>query len=403
MDTRKVWKDVTVPMPVYELSIEDFHSALKDVVVQRLDQDAALRRQLDRRYGDGVRYIDEVPASGAWGVQFEAVIHSRRDQNVCIDLAEDHAYIKRLQDFSHLFGDPERIIGRAVSIKVSILFARRQAGLSLHEEDLSLHDIVHPNFSLPPTQQFESLGKLQNDQRRAGDRITVRHSLLALVDDTTKTLRGLYHLPAWNLDNRLIAQRSPNDPLSVPFSAQYKYSPKYAFAKNLIDLESRIFQPPKELDVPFEPAMSLQCPPAPAVPAPTLPWDASIAAVVRICNHVPDFTHLNPTLENLNCQIEILTGEETTFDIAEKIYFKLQRRMELDLGLFGESKRSTWKWEIWVMPHRAEEEEYLPNLVRFREGMFSRFLVQGRVDAGELKMYLEFHIWPVEAGEMKGL
>lgn len=402
MDTRKVWKDVTVPMPVYELSIEDFHSALKDVVVQRLDQDAALRRQLDRKYGDGVRYIDEVPASGAWGLQFEAVVHSRRNQNVCVDLAEDHPYIKRLQDFSHLFADPERIIGRTVPITVSVLLARR-AGPNFHEEDLTLHDIVRANFSLPPTQQFESLGKLQNDQRRATDRITVRHSLLAHVDDNAKTLEGLYHLPAWNLDNRLIAQRSPTDPLSVPFSTQYKYSPKYAFTKTLSDLETRIFQPPKDLDVPFEPAMSLQSISPPAGPTPTLPWDASIAAVVRICNHVPDFAHLNPTLENLNCQIEILTGEETAFDIADKIDSKLQRRMELSLGLFGETKRNRWKWEIWVMPHRAEDEEYLPNLGRFREGMFSRFLVQGRVDAGELKMYMELHIWPVEAEEVEGL
>lgn len=390
-------------MPVYELSIEDFHSALKDVVVQRLDQDAALRRQLDRRYGDGVRYIDEVPASGAWGLQFEAVVHSRRSQNACIDLAEDHPYIKRLQDFSHLFADPERIIGRAVQINLTILLARRQTGFGSHEEDLTLNDIVRPNFSLPPTQQFESLGKLQNDQRRATDRITVRHSLLALVDDNAKSLKGLYHLPAWNLDNRLIAQRSPTDPLSVPFSTQYKYSPKYALVKILPDLKIRVFQPPKDLDVPFEPAMSLQSPPPPAQPTPTLPSDASIAAVVRICNHVPDFTHLNPTLENLNCQIEILTGDETVFDLAEKIYSKIQRRMELTLGLFGETKRNTWKWEIWVMPHRAEDEEYLPNLVRFREGMFSRFLVQGRVDAGESKMYLELHIWPVEAEEMEGL
>ncbi|KAK4505405.1 hypothetical protein PRZ48_003368 [Zasmidium cellare] len=395
-----VWKSRFMP-----ISLTDTLDTVRDRVKKQIN--FKLRRQ--QRLGSQYRLRPEsdnktaAASSNSTSSQRHAVRFgfgtaicslSSATNNKALDLDAGDSYLNRVRQLIDLFEHPVAFTGEDLEIVAYISASWR--------DPKSEEDIVERINPKSTDALYVRVGDT-GDESGEDDEVPVEHALLARLGENKEVL-DVRELHAWNFGNFCIADITKADVVDFP-ADNFKLLPSFSGARTLAELGQLLRSTDTTTSrVPILPSISLNSSKAPT-PA-RMPEDDDEATIaVRLVSHLPAEATQDVNLEDQNCSLWLNNDDSAA--TAEQYIVEWMRNSE-DEGrhvlrpiFFEGPLKDTWKCELWVMPQNSTSF----TLFRFDEQNtgFSDFLDQAHVDAGDLKVYMECHIWPKDTDTVTGL
>ncbi|KAF2165032.1 hypothetical protein M409DRAFT_55936 [Zasmidium cellare ATCC 36951] len=388
------------------ISMTDTLDAVRDRVQKQVNLKLKRQQRLGSKHRLRPKSNPQAAAAGpsttasqrrAVRVGFRTVVHSFDfgSNNRTVDLDADNPYVKRVRLLIDLFEHPIAFCGKDLEIVVSISVSWLG---SAHQEDIV--ERIRPRPKQFLYARIGDTGDQIGDDAKG--EVPMEYALTARLDES-KRLLDLRELAVWNFGEFCVGDLTQAE--AVPLHRDYQLLPAFKNVKTVAEvgkvLRSSEIAPSR---VPLLPSMSLGSSKYPS-PARMSTDDGEATIAVRLVNHLPEPSAQNLNLENENCQVWV-NNDDAAIVIEQQVAAWLRDHQD-EKGnyafrsvLFDDPLKGNWATELWAMPQNSTSL----TLYRFDEEKgFSDFLDQAHVAAGDLKVYMECHIWPKDAETLKGL
>lgn len=235
---------------------------------------------------------------------------------------------------------------------------------------------------------------------RTGGDISVEYAIVARRDGDNGKLVELLRVPAWDFGSFCIGDVDQGDHMVFSNNQPRTIHKDFDGVANQKELAERLLDPTIGLGdprVPFQPAMTFRIfdPSSSSPPLGAEIDDQQILVVYRYVSHLDSSITKSQNLhDNAQGAIEAhWTRKQIVRDIREQL-------RDSKSSLVDESGRIVGGYglELWVLPQDLHPQvlHRYPTNRPGSCGTLVEFMSQDMVDAGDLRLYIEVHIWPFE-------